>query len=126
MVEGIAALAEKAALQQLVADDVPRLAAGSGLSSGALYDAIHLHLAHGYAARELTYEFCDRAVNHIMSITGYDVPDLAWEIFSAFDEGEYYHSPQEQAREEDTAERYTRPWIEQVLRQVAESDSRRV
>ena len=66
MVEAIAALAEKAALQQLVEDDVPRLAAEAGLSSGALYDAIHLHLARGYAARELTYEFCDRAVNHIM------------------------------------------------------------
>jgi hypothetical protein len=123
MVEAIAALAEKAALQQLTEDDVPRLAGEVGLSRGALYDALHLYLARGYAARELTYEFCDRAVNHVMGVTGYDVPDLAWEIFSAFDEGEYYHSPEEQAQEEDPAEKYTRPWIERVLKQADEGAS---
>jgi hypothetical protein len=41
---------------------------------------------------------------------------LFWSVFLAFDNGEYYH---DNNREEDPEEVYTRPMIEQILKQIA-------
>ena len=72
--------------------------------------------AMGYAAGALEYHFCDSAMNFVMGLTRYEVPTFAWSVYSAFDEGEFYHAGDSQ--EVDPAEKYTRPWIIRVLREA--------
>ena len=49
-----------------------------------------------------------------MGLTTYDVPEFAWSVYSAFDEGEFYHD--NDSRDIDPSEKYTRPWIEKILK----------
>lgn len=42
-----------------------------------------------------------------------DFPKAAWDCFSAFDEGEFYHT--EDDRNVDPEEKYTRPLLEKLL-----------
>ena len=88
-------------------------------SRGDLYDQISLKLARGFADGELDFTFCDAVVNHIhwgIALSGGERPDLFLSVFLAFDHGEYYH---DNNREEDPEEVYTRPMIEQILKQIA-------
>lgn len=43
-------------------------------------------------------------------------PQIFWEVYSAFDEGEYYHGNN---RDEDPVEVYTRPMIARVIEVLA-------
>lgn len=107
-------LAEKSDASELTETDVETYAAAQGLTTGQVYDALALHLATGYAENTLTYEFCDSAINFVMGLTAYSVPDLAWSVYSAFDEGEFHHD--NDSRDTDPAEKYTRPLIEKILK----------
>ena len=107
-------LAEKSDASQLTQEDIASFATAHGQTRDQVYDAIAIHLARGYADKSLTYEFCDSAMNFIMGLATYDVPKLAWSVYSAFDEGEYYHD--KDSLDIDPAEKYTRPLIESILR----------
>ena len=103
----------------LTDDDVQRWAGMIGASRSELYDQIALHLALAFNESTLTFEFCDAVMNGIHGIiTNADElrPELFWKVYLAFEEGEYYHGNN---REEDPVERYTRPMISQVLRELA-------
>jgi hypothetical protein len=72
-------------------------------------------LALGYNSSELTFEFCDMVVNDLstpVTNTSGPKPQDFWEVYSAFDEGEYYHGDN---RDEDPVEVYTRPMIARIV-----------
>ena len=103
----------------LTDDDVRRWSALIGEPRSALYDQIAVYLAAGFHRSELDFEFCDAVVNDIHAIitSSDDIrPDLFWEIYLAFDEGEYYHANK---REEDPVEVYTRPLIARVIEKLS-------
>ena len=98
--------------------DVQRWSTSLGVSRSTLYDQIALHLARGFHASELTFAFCDAVVNDLHGVitsANEDRPDLFWEVFLAFDEGEYHHHSN---RDEDPVEVYTRPMIGRIISRV--------
>ncbi len=46
-----------------------------------------------------------------------ETPALFWDVFNAFDEGEYYHDID---HKEDPVETYTRPLIAEIIKNYAE------
>jgi hypothetical protein len=98
-------------------EDIQRWSRALSISSVALYDKMALHLAQGFNNNELPFEFCDAVVNDIHGIITFKNeirPVLFWEIFLAFDEGEYYHNNKE-GRSQDPVVKYTRPQIAQII-----------
>jgi hypothetical protein len=94
--------------RRLAEADVARWSKLCGLSRPQLFDQIAMRLALGYNASELSFEFCDMVVNDFagpVSDTSGPRPPIFWEVYSAFDEGEYYHGCN---RDEDPVEVYTR------------------
>lgn len=83
------------------------------------FDAIALALAHGYHDGKLSFAFCDAVVNILVgkvfsdSIAQRDTwPSLFWEVFLAFDAGEFFRAGE---RHIDPAEKYTRPLIAAIV-----------
>jgi len=99
----------------LAEDDIQRWSTLVGEPRAVLYDQIAIYLARGFHNSELTFDFCDAIVNDIHGvITSADEtrPALFWEIYLAFDEGEYY---QNEMRDEDPVDVYTRPLIARIV-----------
>lgn len=102
--------------RHLTESDVQRWNTMCGGPRSQLFDAIAGRLARGFNASELSFEFCDAVVNDLsvaVTNTSGPKPQLFWEVYSAFDEGEYYHDGN---REEDPVNLYTRPMIAQICR----------
>ncbi len=96
-------------------EDINQWSELTGLNRATLYDQIALHLAHGFHANEMPFEFCDRIVNAIhgvITLAGEDWPEIFWATFLAFDEGEYYHQSNP---EEDPVELFTKPQIADIV-----------
>jgi hypothetical protein len=95
--------------------DVERWSHSLGVPRSELYDQIALHLARGFHVSELAFTFCDAVVNDlhgVISFAGEHRPDLFWEVFLAFDAGEFYPGNN---RDEDPVEVYTRPMIARII-----------
>lgn len=95
--------------------DILKWTASAGMPRQDLYDQLAIELARGFHSSALSFEFCDAVVNEIHSIIIFrneQRPHFFWEIYLAFDSGEYYH---EGNRGEHPAEAYTRPQIERIL-----------
>jgi hypothetical protein len=93
-----------------------------GRPRAAVYELIALHLARGFHNFALTFRYCDDIVNDLHSvISSLDEcrPPLFWEVFLAFDEGEYYHGNN---RQEDPEATYTRPLIARIVEGSADGD----
>ncbi|WP_100641512.1 hypothetical protein [Marinobacter salexigens] len=79
-------------------------------------------VAKGFYEERLTYEFCDGAMNYLWGfmttppVFGEDknIPEPAFEIYRAFDEGEYHHQGDPSAI--DPVEKYTKPLVEELFR----------
>jgi hypothetical protein len=101
--------------RHLTEADVERWSNLCGWSRSQLFDEIAKRLALGYNASELFFDFCDMVVNDLagpVTNTSGPRPQFSWEVYSAFDEGEYYH---DNNREEDPVEVYTRPMIARIV-----------
>jgi hypothetical protein len=101
--------------RHLTEADVERWSNVCGWSRSHLFDEIAKRLALGYNASELSFDFCDMVVNDLagpVTNTSGARPQVFWEVYSAFDEGEYYHGNN---RDEDPEEVYTRPMIARVV-----------
>jgi hypothetical protein len=99
--------------------DILKWTASVGIPRQDLYDQLAIELARGFHASELSFEFCDAVINDIHSVIIFENeqrPHFFWEIYLAFDSGEYYHDGN---RDKDPTEVYTRPQIEQILGAVA-------
>jgi hypothetical protein len=101
--------------RHLTEADVERWSSACGWSRSQFFDEIAKGLALGYNASELSFDFCDMVVNDLagpVTNTSGPRPQIFWEVYSAFDEGEYYHGNN---RDEDPVEVYTRPMIARVV-----------
>jgi hypothetical protein len=95
--------------------DVKRWSALLDEPRSTLYDQIAMNLALGFHASEMTFAFCDAVVNDlhgVIILADEHRHALFWEVFLAFDEGEYYHGNN---RDEDPVEVYTRPMIARIV-----------
>jgi hypothetical protein len=95
--------------------DVAKWIEATGLSRSALYDALALRLALGFQSKTLEFDFCDQVVNDlhaVISVQNEDRPEFFWNVFLAFDAGEFYPNDN---RSIDPVEAYTRPQIAKVL-----------
>jgi hypothetical protein len=102
--------------RHLTEADVFRWSTESGWSRRQLFDEIAKSLALGFHTSELSFEFCDAVVNDLVgpvTDTSGPKPEVFWDVYSAFDEGEYYHGNN---RDEDPVERYTRPMIDRIVK----------
>jgi hypothetical protein len=103
--------------RHLTEADVLRWSVARGLSRRQLFDEIANHLAFGFYSSELSSEFCDAVVNDLagpVTNTEGTKPELFWGVYSAFDEGEYYH---DNNQDEDPVETYTRPMIDRIIKE---------
>ncbi|WP_157381216.1 hypothetical protein [Burkholderia ubonensis] len=85
------------------------------------FDALALELAHGYHDGKLSFAFCDSIVNIMVEKVYSDAaaqretwPFLFWEVFLAFDAGEFSRPGE---RHIDPAEKYTKPLIAAIVAQ---------
>jgi hypothetical protein len=101
--------------------DLLRWSALHGWSRSQLFEEIAKFLAAGFNASELSFEFCDAIVNdlfHPYIDTLKPKSELFWDVYLAFDEGEYYHDSN---RQEDPVETYTRPMIARIVATIENS-----
>jgi hypothetical protein len=88
----------------------------TGLRRSDLYDALALRLAFGFHNDSFDFGFCDQVVNDlhaVISVQNEDRPELFWNVFLAFDAGEFYPN---RDRSVDPVEAFTRPQIAEIVR----------
>jgi hypothetical protein len=65
-------------------------------SLSELCEAVAREVAEGYLSATYSWELCDNAMNNLFASAyafgDFGLPDYAWRVFEAFDEGEYVHS----------------------------------
>jgi hypothetical protein len=78
------------------------------------------YVAENYVSGVLEFSVADQAMNELYAYSYHDadrgMPELAWEIFHAFDEGEYRHAGD--APDVEPIEKYTRPQIIEILQSI--------
>ena len=100
--------------RHLTEADVQRWCAQHGLSRSEFFHNIAEILAVGFNTLGLSFEFCDAIVNDLFgpyTDTAKPKSELFWDVYLAFDEGEYYHGN----RDEDPVETYTVPKIALIV-----------
>jgi len=101
--------------RHLTETDIERWSSECGWPRSQLFDEVAKRLALGYNTSDLSFDFCDMVVNDIfgpVTNTSGPKPQIFWDVYSAFDEGEYYHGNN---RDEDPVEVYTRPMIARIV-----------
>jgi hypothetical protein len=94
------------------------------LSPESFCNEFSIVVAKGFADGTFSYEYCDLAMNYLWGfinsppVFGSDknIPQPAFTIFDAFDAGEYIHAGD--SHDVDSVEKYTRPLIDQILREI--------
>lgn len=106
---------------QLSTNDIDRWTEIVGSTTRHAYDVIARHLAVGFHERRYPFWFCDAVVNAVIAFVyddffqkGEDFPALFYKIYLAFDAGEVGREGM------DPIEVYTRPMIEEIVRNLAE------
>jgi hypothetical protein len=108
--------------RHLTEADVLRWSTLHGWSRSQLFEEIAKFLALGFNTSELSFQFCDAIVNDLFgpyTDTAKTKSELFWDVYLAFDEGEYYHGSN---RDEDPVETYTRPMIARIVEVLEISD----
>ena len=108
--------------RHLTEADVLRWSAVAGWSRSQVFEEIAKFLALGFNTSELSFKFCDAIVNDLFgpyTDTSRPKSELFWDVYLAFDEGEYYHGNN---RDEDPVETYTRPMIARIVEALETSD----
>ena len=90
------------------------------LENSEFYNSVSLALARHYHAGHLSYSICDRIMNDLWTAvtTGLlssghtDVPEPFYDIYSAFDAGEYHRKAD---LSDDPIEEFTNPMIAELL-----------
>jgi hypothetical protein len=107
--------------RHLTEADVLRWSTLYGWSRSELFEKIAEFLAVGFNTSGLPFEFCDAIVNDLLGpYTDKAKPksELFWDVYLAFDEGEYYHGNQD----EDPVETYTVPMIARIVEVLEKSN----
>jgi len=106
-------------VDQCAADQPPNEAAvdaacaEAGITREVFYDALAWYVANEFAANRLSFEDGDAAINWIFGLAQFALPELAFEIFSAFDDGEFQRP--EVPGGLDPVNLYTRPAIAEII-----------
>jgi hypothetical protein len=106
-------------------EDVGRWSSGSGSSLSEIYDVLAMHLAVGFRKQVFDFGFCDDILNQLQGNvlqSHEDWPNLFWDVFLAFDAGEYYHSGDD--RIIDPVEKYTKPLLDAAIAEYSDRFSR--
>jgi hypothetical protein len=104
---------------QCAADQLPSevavdaACAEAGVARDVFYDALAWYVANEFAANRLSFEDGDAAVNWIFGLAQFALPELALEVFSAFDDGEFQRP--EVPGGMDPVSLYTRPAIAEII-----------
>ena len=93
--------------------DVEAACVKSGITRETFYDRLAWYVANEFAADRLAFEDGDAAMNWIFGMAQFDLPELAFEIFSAFDDGEFERP--EVPGGTDPVALYTRPHIAEII-----------
>lgn len=99
--------------------DIARWALNTGLARDEIYDRVAIWIARGFYRSELSFEFCDRIVNNVhgvITLANEHRPKLFWDVFLAFDSGEFYRNND---RTRDPADEFTRPLISVAIETYA-------
>ena len=79
----------------LKATDIEAAASYLGLSLNDVCNAFAKRVAQGYLDGEYSYTIGDTAMNSLFAfaypVSGTGLPNLAWQVYEAFDQGEYHH-----------------------------------
>jgi hypothetical protein len=101
----------------------------TGWSKALVCDAVARELALGFDDGALSYDVCDDLVNEMIgwieenlasdpeSFLGH--PDFFMRVYGAFDAGEFVHEGD--SREVDPVEKFTRPSIAAIVRDIRET-----
>ena len=99
-------------------DEVNECCVLMGVTVKELCDKLSRHVAIAYANRNLDFQFCDGVMNNLMAFVVTNqhgwLPDFSFEVFLAFDSGEFYPDAVRDVSPED---RFTRPMIVKLLDQ---------
>jgi hypothetical protein len=75
--------------------DLEATGAAIGMSLHEISDRLARSVAEGHLRGTYSWELGDAAMNHLSSLayvySNFGLPEFAWSIFGAFDEGEYIH-----------------------------------
>ncbi|WP_282275778.1 hypothetical protein [Stenotrophomonas sp. PS02297] len=93
--------------------DVEAACVKAGISRDAFYDDLAWYVANEFAAGRLAFEDGDAAMNWMFGMAQFALPDLAFEVFSAFDDGEF-DRPEVPGGNNPVA-LYTRPHIAEII-----------
>lgn len=101
---------------RLTLDDIVRWA--GAFNRWDFYNSVALEIVKGYHHRELSYTFCDGLINDLWSGVqeGFgpgknDVPEPFFEVFEAFDAGEYHRKSD---NSDDPVAEFTDPAIAEL------------
>jgi len=82
-------------------------------------DEFSHYVAVCYLSGTLTFEVADRAMNELFSHSYADedrgMPSFAWQVFNAFDQGEFHH--QDDPPDVDPELKYTKPILIEAFEQ---------
>ena len=105
---------------EALGDAVRRLVEATDSSFAAALDSVAVEIAQRFLAGTLDYETADDCANALWTFMCFEsprtsdgyatIPDLAYAIFSAFDEGEYDH-----AGSTDPVQTFTVPQLRELL-----------
>ncbi|MGA2222690.1 MAG: hypothetical protein ABSH21_13110 [Verrucomicrobiia bacterium] len=91
-IEELVRFAESQALNATV---VEQACIKEKLSLQELYTAFARDVAEKYAKGVYSWSYCDAAMNRLFAyaypVTDTGLPEFAWKVYIAFDEGEYFH-----------------------------------
>ncbi len=105
---------------QRITDEDVRFWAG-GLANDDFYNSVNLAIAEQYQAGLLSYAVCAAIMNDLWSVVliglGSNVlPDPFYDIYEAFDAGEYYRTPD---KSDDPQSDFTKSMIAEILARMA-------
>ena len=101
--------------------DIDRWIKSMGCSVSEVYETIAAELAKGYSQGRYSFELCDDIANELFRAWGQmalrdptkgNFPELFYEVFLAFDAGEFHHLPD---KSDDPVKDYTDPLIAKIL-----------
>lgn len=87
-----------------------------------IIESLSIKIAHNYCKKDLDYSTANDLISNLFGyyltnenfFKNYTFPEVSWEIFNAFDAGEYHHKGDD--KEVDPVEKYTYTEIENILK----------
>lgn len=121
-VSGLAAIASALPERAISVDDLLRLS--GGMIDQDFHNLVALKVARKFQAGAISYIVCGVVMNDLWSIfiVGSQegaIPSPFYEIYEAFDAGEYYRT---EDHSDDPAQDHTVPMIEEILPEVSVCD----